>query len=471
MSRLMGIDLGTTTISIVMLDGTTGQLLGSRTVQSKAFIGGRHETSREQDPEKIFQVMLRAMEDLTAQTGKPDAIGMTGQMHGMLYTDRQGRAVSPLYTWQDGSGDVRCFHLSEQAGAGENGASAAQILSERGLHAAAGYGLTTHCYHHLLGLVPPQAVKMATIPDYAGMRLCGNREPAISQDMAASWGCFNLRGGRFETEKLQALAIDTGLLPQVHDTHDCIGTVSAEYPFAQGAPVFVSFGDNQASFLGSVYSGAGEAPESAGQNDRAVLVNIGTGSQVSYVTDRFIEISGSIELRPLLDGKYLMAGSGLCGGRAYAMLEEFYREILRQAGTLQIDDADVYRMMSGHARSFLEKNGKEQAWKIRTTFNGTRSNPLERGSISGIGTGNFTPGAMTLGMMQGMLEELYEMYLEMCKRTGTQASRLVGSGNAIRKNPLMRQLAEELFGMKMFIPPFEEEAAAGAAMQTASYLQ
>ena len=490
MPRLMGIDLGTTTISIVMLDEESGQLLGSRTVPGNAFIPGRHETSREQDPEKIFQVTLQTMEKLISQFGKPDAIGMTGQMHGMLYTDAQGRAVSPLYTWQDGSGDLACFqdNMKPQNSAEPQidtkmcAVSAAQLLLANGLAAAAGYGLTTHYYLHLGGLIPAQAAKMTTISDYVGMRLCGNTEPAISQDMAASWGCFDLRAGAFETEKLQALGVDTSLLPAVHAEHDCIGKVSPAWPFAQGVPVCVSFGDNQASFLGAVYSRAGEIAEGGTpqatahghdqehDQENAVLINIGTGSQVSYVTDQFTQISGSIELRPLLQGSYLMAGSGLCGGRAYAMLEGFYREIMQQAGGPQVEDAAVYKMMAEHARTFLENFGKEQAWKVRTTFNGTRSNPRERGSISGIGTGNFTPGALTLGMMQGMLEELYEMYAEMCEHTGKKASRLVGSGNAIRKNPLMRKLAEELFGMKMEIPPFEEEAAAGAAMQAARYM-
>ena len=33
----------------------------------------------------------------------PDAeqIGLTGQMHGIVYLDRNGKSVSPLYTWQD----------------------------------------------------------------------------------------------------------------------------------------------------------------------------------------------------------------------------------------------------------------------------------------------------------------------------------------------------------------------------------
>ena len=35
-------------------------------------------------------------------TGKTiTSIGITGQMHGILYVDESGRGLSPLYTWQD----------------------------------------------------------------------------------------------------------------------------------------------------------------------------------------------------------------------------------------------------------------------------------------------------------------------------------------------------------------------------------
>lgn len=33
-------------------------------------------------------------------------IGLTGQMHGIVYLDQEGSCVSPLYTWQDGRGDI-----------------------------------------------------------------------------------------------------------------------------------------------------------------------------------------------------------------------------------------------------------------------------------------------------------------------------------------------------------------------------
>ena len=258
--------------------------------------------------------------------------------------------------------------------------------------------------------------------------------------MAASWGCFDLEKGDFYRKELQELGVDITYLPEILKEHEIMG-----YTMEQ-IPVMVSLGDNQASVLGSV-------------NDlcSTVLLNIGTGSQISVATENYVACEGSVELRPCVEGTKLLVGCGLCGGRAYAMLEQFYRDV---CGT----ENGFYDQMEEQARAFLAAFGKEKSWKIKTTFSGTRSNPKERGSIANIGIENFHPGAMTVGMICGILEELQEMYTVMCEKTGNRAVKLVGSGNGIRRNQLMRELAEEMYGMKMQIPVCKEEAAYGAAL-------
>lgn len=67
-------------------------------------------------------------------------------------------------------------------------------------------------------------------------------------------------------------------------------------------------------------------------------------------------------------------------------------------------------------------------------------------------------------MMMGILQELKDAYENMCLLTGKKARTLVGSGNGIRKNPVMRTLVEAMFGMELKLPRYEEEAACGAAL-------
>lgn len=429
----IGIDIGTTTISMITMNAESGKIVGSRTIPHKTFLQGHIPESKIQDAEKIVGIVKETLRDLVLEYGIPSCIGLTGQMHGMLYVDENGNSVSPLYIWQDGCGNELM----------EDGRSYAEVLKQTGGAASTGFGITTHFYLQKNQRIPKTAVKMVTISDYVGMQLCGRKEPVIARDMAASWGCFDLEKGEFFSDKLKELGVDISYFPEVQKEHEVMGYVETEN---FRIPIIVSLGDNQASVLGSV------------QNlKETVLLNVGTGSQISVVTTEYYDCDGSIEFRPCMKENSLIVGSGLCGGRAYAMLEEFYREITGSEEAL-------YGVMEKQAREFKETFGVQNAWRIKTTFSGTRSNPMEKGSIQNIGVENFHPGAMTVGMIQGMLEELYEMYSAMCEKTGKKATHLVGSGNGIRKNPLMREMAEDMFGLKMEIPVCREEAAYGCAL-------
>ncbi len=417
MKYYLGIDTGTTSISMAALTESR-KLLASRTFNHNSFITGDSPANRLQDPERIKSNAVYLLDSITAEFGQPSAIGFTGQMHGILYVNASGKAVSPLYTWQDTTGDDSLV-----------------LLREHGLTVSSGYGMATHFSLQRNSKIPDYHSHLCTISDYIAMSLCGKTEPVLSPDMAASWGGFDLERREFMTAKLEEAGVDVSFLPEVLRGYEVIGTTKA------GVPVVCSIGDNQASFKGSVKDEA-----------NSLLVNVGTGSQVSFATGEYVSVSGDVELRPYGDG-YVLAGAALCGGRAYAMLEKFYREV---AGY------ECYGLMASQAEEFLSGSGV--AWEVDTRFAGTRSDPTKRGSVRGISEENFCPGAFTVGVIRGILGELHGFYETMRKLTGRRASVLVGSGNGMRKNPLMQRIAGEMFGMNVEIPEFTEEAACGAGL-------
>ena len=99
----IGIDLGTTSICGILIDTDSGKVLRSRTENSDAFIESEHSWERMQQPERIINLAMAILEDLLCDNVA--SIGVTGQMHGIVYVDHNGKAVSPLYTWQDGRGN------------------------------------------------------------------------------------------------------------------------------------------------------------------------------------------------------------------------------------------------------------------------------------------------------------------------------------------------------------------------------
>ncbi len=405
--KVIGLDLGTTGICGVVMDASDGRLVASKTVNSEAFLTTPNPWEKIQDTEKIIKIAKEILDSFLRDHAKETvAIGLTGQMHGILYVDREGRAVSPLYTWQDGRGNLP-YGDTTYAGF---------------LGSCTGYGNVTDFYNRENGLVPEEAVAYCTVHDYLGMVLCGNREPILHTSDAASLGLFNSETMQFAYDCRVALT----------DGFSLIGSY-------EGIPVSVAIGDNQASVFSTL----------AGEDE--LLINIGTGSQISLVSDHPI-VSEYAETRPYVDGKYLIVGAALCGGRAYSLLKDFYGDLFKRAGMPQVD---VYRLME----QMLAEQG-ESTLKVDPRFAGTRRDPSVTGAIRNVTVHNLTPRDLTVGMAYGMIGELYDMYRSM----GVTRYGIVGSGNGIRRNRELARIAEKMFGGKLRTPLYTEEAACGAAL-------
>ena len=161
----IGIDIGTSSICGVVYDDSASQVKSVTRANDSAIAGGPSWSFR-QDAGRILEVTRQLLDELLA--GDVASIGFCGQMHGMLYVDADGRAVSPLYTWQDGSA----------AQPMRDGVSYAQWLSaQSGYEIATGYGLATHFYNLKTGNIPKEAVKLCTVMDYVAMNLCGKTQP------------------------------------------------------------------------------------------------------------------------------------------------------------------------------------------------------------------------------------------------------------------------------------------------------
>ena len=91
-----------------------------------------------------------------------------------------------------------------------------------------------------------------------------------------------------------------------------------------------------------------------------------------------------MEVRPFVGDKFLLSGSAICGGRAYAMLERFFKRYLKYCN---FDVKDQYEVMNQMAE---EAYKKKNAMKVSTTFCGTRIDPKKKGNISEIDEANFT---------------------------------------------------------------------------------
>ena len=432
--KALGLDIGTTTISAAVLDREDGSVCDAKTVANQCFIDHGNEWERIQDVDRIMEKALAVANEMIDTWEDIGTIGLTGQMHGILYFDEDGNCVSPLYTWQDGRGNLK-----------EDGGHSVveEIRDICGIWAASGYGLVTHIYNRRHGLVPESAVGFCTIGDYLGMKLTGRKKPLMHAGMADSTGLFDAQKACYRTDALEKLGMsaDLCMLPEVREDFAKLGEF-------RGRPVTAAIGDNQAAFLGS-----------AGFTPNAVLVNMGTGGQISILSDQYFTAPG-IEARPFTPGRYLLAGSALCGGRAYAILEKFFRAFAQKIGA---GSEPLYDVLGSLAEEGMQL---EDPMRAVTTFAGTRVDPSLRGSISNISEDNFTPASLTWAIMDGMAQELYQMYETIHEGTGITADHLIASGNGLRMNPMLQEMFRKKFGVDLSMSRYKEEAACGAAVSS-----
>lgn len=431
--NILGIDIGTTTVTALVLNTEKKEVLKSCTLKNDSFIEGR-DFEKLQNPNLIISTVKSAVKNVTDSL-TIDAIGITGQMHGILYLDECYKPCSPLMIWQDERGNEIY----------KNGLSYAEYLTaETGLKAASGFGLTTHFYNLINGEIPENAVMLCTIHDYLAAFFTGTKPVTHSSD-AASLGFYNLKENCFDENALNKVGINKSFLPRVIKNTALAGKTNCDF-LPSGIPVAVAIGDNQGSFLGSVADA-----------ENCVLVNVGTGSQVSFVTEKAQDLSCG-EIRPLTDDKYIFVGASLCGGRAYAILKTFFEKCAEMLGG---NAENLFTLMDEKAESIRDFS---DLLTVNCQFCGTRENPKLRGSIENIGIENLTPDNLIFGTLKGVSKELFQMYESEKSLLLTTPTTLVCSGNGLRKSEIWRRIFTEDFQMTATLPKHSEEAATGACV-------
>jgi sedoheptulokinase len=435
--KCVGLDLGTTKIAGLLLEtGDANQPARVLRVVSRdheAALPAAHPWEHLQDAERLLNLAREALGELGAEAGPADGLCVTGQMHGILYVDAAGNAVSPLATW-----------LDQRAGQPHPaGASFAEVLSARtGYRVPPGYGAATHFYNLGNGLVPRTAAGLCSVMDFVTIRLAGERRPVTDATVAATFGLYDLAKDRLDPAALRKAGLDDLAWSRVVPAGTRIGATPAK------TVVFAPVGDNQASFLGSVRD-----------VEHSAQLNVGTGGQISVFARELSLLPVPLEARPFPGGGFLHIGASLCGGKAYALLEEFFRQVCESLGGAR-PEALLYDRMNELAR----EGGEERPLEVDTRFQGTRGDSRVTGRIEGITPGNLTPAALVRGFLRGVAGELYGYFREITRAEPSRITAIVGSGNGIRRNPALRAEVARMFALPLLVPRRSEEAALGAAL-------
>ena len=374
-----------------------------------------------QDPwaiEAAVDTLLKLVE------GEIASITVTGQVHGILYYDKEGRALSPLYTWLDQRGLEEVEGITTQ-----------QLLyNESGCHLPAGYGFLTHYANRRMGKVPAGAVGFCGILEYITGRLIGHPLKATDSSTLATYGGWDVISEKYNPHLLDVVFGVSS--PQFL-------TPAAPFSIAgytkEGAAVAYPVGDNQAGFLGMV-----------GNWREAALVNVGTSGQISFFSEGE-EGHPSLELRPFFNEGYLHVGATLTAGKSYETLQKFVKEVLTLGG-VDKSDKEIYRILEEAA-----SNIDESPLIVDPRLTGSRLEALARGKVENITLDNLTLGNLVIATVDGIIKELLDF-------TFFEVEKIVATGSAFIKNDLFTASLIKQSGKEVTVAHLDDGAGFGAAL-------
>lgn len=454
MSACMGLDMGTTHITAIVVDIAGGAVLARAAQPNSAEITPPARKKRgycEWDATKMTHIALEVLRQATetaAGTAHIQALGVTGQMHGTVITDATLRPLTPFINWQDQRG------LEARPGTGHSCVEHIAQHQPAQMNIATGYMATTLCWLQAQGFELAAARHACMIPDYVVARL-SHSEPVTAPSNAASSGAFCPKAGQWAEPLIKALALPRHLFSPVRSAPALAGTLASEHAARTGLPaalpVAIAIGDNQASFIGSV-----------ADPGHQLGLTVGTGAQLSAFAPTWLE-HPAIETRPFPGGGYLLVRASLAGGSAYAHLHRFFQEIGQTLLGGPAQD-DLYDAMTALAASVP---AGADGVRCEPTFQGSRHDPAAHASWSGLAPDTLTPGHLIRALLEGMARGFGQDYALLRQAGLPPRQRLIGSGNALRRNHVLGQAIVDALKMPLDLPAHQEEAAYGAALTAA----
>lgn len=307
MDYCLGVDLGTSSLQVVAC-APDGQVIARAERQYPLLTPEPGHT--QQVPLHwwaAFCAALREMEQLLGPL-KPAAVGLSGQMHGMVATGAEGQALHDALLWNDQRTWRQADRVTREIGA-------EQLLRITGNPSLTGFQLPK-----LLWLLEEHpelrpAIRHVLLPkDWLRLQLTGT---AVTEPSDASGtGIFDLDAGGWHRGMLEQLDLDPAWFPQVIPSAAVSGHVTRDAARATGLPegtkVVAGAGDNAAANHALLVNAAGRGS-----------LSLGTSGVLWLPVDQAEHVPGGrLHLFADAAGSYALLGVTLSAGGSLRWLRD-----------------------------------------------------------------------------------------------------------------------------------------------------
>src|SRR4051794_16623999 len=210
---VFGLDVGTSSLKGLAV-GEDGAVLASA-VEAYEVSSPRPGWS-EQDPELWWRAAKRVLAALRADAGAPAAIGLSGQMHGLVALDSADRVLRPAILWNDQRTGAECDEIEARLGGLEG------VVRATGNRALAGFTAPKLLWMARHEPELHARVRSVLLPkDYVRLRLDGERVTDVTDASGTLW--FDVAERRWSARVLEALEVEEAWLPPALESSDAAG--------------------------------------------------------------------------------------------------------------------------------------------------------------------------------------------------------------------------------------------------------
>jgi xylulokinase len=453
MAYLLGIDVSTTATKALVID-ERGAVIATAS-EDYAFYTPRPLWA-EQDPADWWRAcvsVVRRVLDVTPAS-EIAGIGLTGQMHGLVLLDADGKVLRPCIMWNDQRTGKQCEEITARAG----GASA--LLKRIGNPVLPGFTAPKILWvRENEPQVYARAAHVLLPKDYIRLMLTGMYATEVSD--ASGTALLDVAARNWSDELVRALDVPRAWLPEVFESPVVSAKVSAEAArltgLVAGTPVVGGGGDQAAQAVGTGIVREG-----------IVSATLGTSGVVFASSDAYRpEPNGLLHaFCHAVPNKWHLMGVMLSAAGSF----RWFRDALGEAETARAveNGQDVYEILTAEAAQAAAGCEGLIFLPYLTGERTPHPDPHARGAFFGITLRHAKPH-LVRAVLEGVAYGLRDS-LELMRALGLTISQVRASGGGAR-SALWRQILADVFASEIALVNwnpeggFETEGAAyGAAL-------
>lgn len=442
MTYLLGLDISTTGAKALLID-PAGTVIAAHTVAQP--ISTPQPLWSEQHPADWWDGIVHAIRAVLAASAIDPAaiaaVGLTGQMHGLVLLDSAGQVVRPAILWNDQRTAAQCDAITERVGF-------ERLIALTGNRALTGF--TAPKVLWVRDHEPDNYVRAAHLllpKDYLRYQLTGDHVMDLSD--AAGTSLLDVANRRWSDAVIAALDIPAAWLPALAEGPAITGVIhdraAALTGLKAGTPVVGGGGDQAA---GAVGMGA--------VTPGVIGLTVGTSGVVFAPLDRYAyEPDGRLHA-------FCHAAPGLW---------HFMGVMLSAAGSLQWyhDTLTPELPFDDLLAPAADLPPGADGLLFLPYLTGERTphpDPLARGAFVGLTT-RHTRAHLTRAVLEGVAFGLKDSFTLIESVVGAGASQQVRLSGGGAKSPVWRQILADVIGAPLVTTNSTEGAAFGAALLAA----